>query len=130
MGTPARRRAIKKAIGGDAENYDNVRYEGYGPGGVAVIVEALTDNRNRTAGEVRAAFTKSGGNLAETGAVSSTSVKDLIGKIVGEEDVQKPLSDQKISEMLKSFNITVARRTVAKYREQLGIAVARLRKVL
>jgi YebC/PmpR family DNA-binding regulatory protein len=63
-------RAIKKATGGDAENYEEIRYEGYGPGGVAVIVEVLTDNRNRTAGEVRAAFTKSGGNLAETGAVS------------------------------------------------------------
>jgi YebC/PmpR family DNA-binding regulatory protein len=63
-------RAIKKASGGDAENYEEIRYEGYGPGGVAVIVEVLTDNRNRTAGEVRATFTKSGGNLAETGAVS------------------------------------------------------------
>jgi YebC/PmpR family DNA-binding regulatory protein len=63
-------RAIKKATGGDAETYDEIRYEGYGPGGVAVIVEVLTDNRNRTAGEVRATFTKSGGNLAETGAVS------------------------------------------------------------
>jgi YebC/PmpR family DNA-binding regulatory protein len=63
-------RAIKKATGGDAENYDEIRYEGYGPGGVAVVVEVLTDNRNRTAGEVRAAFTKSGGNLAETGAVA------------------------------------------------------------
>ena len=63
-------RAIKKSLGGDSENYDEVRYEGYGPGGVAIIVEALTDNRNRTAGEVRATFTKSGGNLAETGAVS------------------------------------------------------------
>ncbi len=63
-------RAIKKSQGGDSENYDEVRYEGYGPGGVAVIVEALTDNRNRTAGEVRATFTKNGGNLAETGAVS------------------------------------------------------------
>jgi YebC/PmpR family DNA-binding regulatory protein len=63
-------RAIKKAMGGEGENYEEIRYEGYGPGGVAVIVEVLTDNRNRTAGEVRAAFTKSGGNLAETGAVS------------------------------------------------------------
>jgi YebC/PmpR family DNA-binding regulatory protein len=63
-------RAIKKATGGDAESYDEIRYEGYGPGGAAVIVEVLTDNRNRTAGEVRATFTKSGGNLAETGAVS------------------------------------------------------------
>jgi YebC/PmpR family DNA-binding regulatory protein len=63
-------RAIKKSQGSDAENYDEIRYEGYGPGGVALIVEVLTDNRNRTAGEVRATFTKSGGNLAETGAVS------------------------------------------------------------
>ena len=63
-------RAVKKAAGGDAENYEQIRYEGYGPGGAAVIVEVLTDNRNRTAGEVRATFTKSGGNLAETGAVS------------------------------------------------------------
>jgi len=63
-------RAIKKSQGGDAESYEDMRYEGYGPGGVAVIVEVLTDNRNRTAGDVRAAFTKSGGNLAETGAVS------------------------------------------------------------
>jgi YebC/PmpR family DNA-binding regulatory protein len=63
-------RAIKKALGGEGENYEEIRYEGYGPGGVAVIVEVLTDNRNRTAGEVRATFTKSGGSLAETGAVS------------------------------------------------------------
>jgi YebC/PmpR family DNA-binding regulatory protein len=63
-------RAIKKASGADAETYDEVRYEGYAPGGVAVIVEALTDNRNRTAGEVRSYFTKAGGSLAETGAVS------------------------------------------------------------
>jgi YebC/PmpR family DNA-binding regulatory protein len=63
-------RAIKKASGGDGDNYEEIRYEGYGPGGAAVIVEVLTDNRNRTAGEVRATFTKSGGNLAETGAVA------------------------------------------------------------
>ena len=63
-------RAIKKASGGDAENYEEVRYEGYGPGGVAVIVEVLTDNRNRTASDVRSTFSKNGGNLAETGAVS------------------------------------------------------------
>ena len=63
-------RAIRKASGADAETYDEVRYEGYAPGGVAVIVEALTDNRNRTAGEVRSYFTKAGGALAESGAVS------------------------------------------------------------
>ncbi len=63
-------RAIKKAQGNEAESYDEIRYEGYGPGGVAVIVEVLTDNRNRTASDVRSYFTKVGGNLAETGAVS------------------------------------------------------------
>jgi YebC/PmpR family DNA-binding regulatory protein len=63
-------RAIKKSQGGDAESYDEIRYEGYGPGGVAVIVEVMTDNRNRTASDVRSTFTKHGGNLAETGAVS------------------------------------------------------------
>ena len=63
-------RAIKKALGGDAESYDEIRYEGYGPGGIAIIVEVLTDNRNRTASDVRSYFTKTGGNLAETGAVS------------------------------------------------------------
>jgi YebC/PmpR family DNA-binding regulatory protein len=63
-------RAIKKSQGGAAESYDEIRYEGYGPGGVAVIVEVLTDNRNRTASDVRSTFTKNGGNLAETGAVS------------------------------------------------------------
>jgi YebC/PmpR family DNA-binding regulatory protein len=63
-------RAIKKASGGDLESYEAIRYEGYGPGGVAVIVEALTNNRNRTGGAVRAVFTKYGGNLGATGAVS------------------------------------------------------------
>lgn len=64
-------RAIKRgAGGGDGESYDEVRYEGYGPGGVAVVVEGLTDNRNRTASDVRAAFTKAGGNLGETNSVS------------------------------------------------------------
>jgi YebC/PmpR family DNA-binding regulatory protein len=63
-------RAIKKATGGDAETYDEIRYEGYGPGGIAIIVEVLTDNRNRTASDVRSYFSKNGGNLAETGAVA------------------------------------------------------------
>jgi YebC/PmpR family DNA-binding regulatory protein len=63
-------RAIKKAQGGDSEAYETIRYEGYAPGGVAVIAEALTDNRNRTGGAVRAVFTKHGGNLAATGAVA------------------------------------------------------------
>jgi len=63
-------RAIKKALGGEGENYDEIRYEGYGPGGVAVIIEALTDNRNRAASDIRSYFTKSGGNLGETGSVA------------------------------------------------------------
>ena len=63
-------RAIDKASRGDAENYEEIRYEGYGPGGVALIVEALTDNRNRTATNVRTAFAKNGGNLGASGAVS------------------------------------------------------------
>ena len=63
-------RAIKKGQGGDAENYDEIRYEGYGPGGVALIVEALTDNRNRTVADVRAAFSKYGGAMGETGSVA------------------------------------------------------------
>lgn len=63
-------RAIKKSQGGDAENYEEVRYEGFGPGGVAIIVEALTDNRNRTAADVRAAFSKYGGALGENGSVT------------------------------------------------------------
>src|SRR6202030_1362880 len=74
-------RAIKRGAGSEAgEAYDEVRYEGYGPGGVAIIVEALTDNRNRTAGDVRAAFTKSGGNLGESNSVSF--LFDRIGQIV------------------------------------------------
>src|SRR6201992_3027906 len=63
-------RAIAKATGGTGENYDEVRYEGRGPGGVALIVEALTDNRNRTSADVRAAFSKYGGQMAENGSVS------------------------------------------------------------
>eukprot|EP01037_Dinobryon_pediforme_P039189 gene39189-47627_t len=63
-------RAIKKASGGEGDNYDEVRYEGYAPGGVAVIIEALTDNRNRTATNVRTGMAKNGGNLGASGSVS------------------------------------------------------------
>jgi YebC/PmpR family DNA-binding regulatory protein len=64
-------RAIKKALGGeDTANYEEVRYEGYGPAGTALIVETLTDNRNRTAPEIRSAFTKAGGNMGESGSVA------------------------------------------------------------
>ena len=82
-------RAIKKASGSEQENYEEIRYEGYAPGGVAVIVEALTDNTNRTASDVRSAFTKAGGNLGTTGAVSF--MFDRIGVI--EYDADKASAD-------------------------------------
>ncbi|MAB14904.1 YebC/PmpR family DNA-binding transcriptional regulator [Parvibaculum sp.] len=73
-------RAIKKSTDQGGENYEEMRYEGFGPGGVGVIVEALTDNRNRTASAVRAIFSKHGGNLGETGAVSF--MFDQVGQII------------------------------------------------
>src|ERR1700759_3366912 len=91
-------RAIKKASGADGENYDEIRYEGYAPGGVAVIVEALTDNRNRTAGEVRSYFTKAGGNLAETGAVSF--MFDRVGII--EYELDKGSADDMLEAALEA----------------------------
>lgn len=72
-------RAIKKAIGSDGENYDEIRYEGYGPGGVAIIVETLTDNRNRTASNVRSYFSKNGGAMGETNSVGF--MFDKVGEI-------------------------------------------------
>jgi YebC/PmpR family DNA-binding regulatory protein len=72
-------RAIKKASGGDGENYDEIRYEGYGPGGVAIIVETLTDNRNRTASNVRSYFSKNGGAMGETNSVGF--MFDKVGEI-------------------------------------------------
>ena len=73
-------RAIKKAAGGEGEIYEAIRYEGFGPSGVGVIVEVLTDNRNRAAANVRAAFSKHGGNLGETGAVAF--MWDHVGRIL------------------------------------------------
>lgn len=73
-------RAIKKSLGGEGEDYEEIRYEGYGPGGVAVIVEAMTDNRNRTASTVRSTFGKHGGNLGETGSVGF--MFERVGEIV------------------------------------------------
>ena len=81
-------RVLKKAQGSDAETYDEIRYEGYGPGGVALIVEALTDNRNRTASEVRATFNKFGGNLGETGSVNF--MFDRVGQIIYPQDAADP----------------------------------------
>ena len=74
------KRAIARGVGGDGDNYEEIRYEGYGPGGVAMIVEALSDNRNRTASEVRSAFSKHGGNLGETGSVNF--MFDRVGSII------------------------------------------------
>ena len=73
-------RAIKKSSAGDGDEYEEIRYEGYGPNGVAVIVEALTDNRNRTASTVRSTFAKNGGNLGETGSVGF--MFDRMGEVV------------------------------------------------
>jgi YebC/PmpR family DNA-binding regulatory protein len=78
-------RAIKKAVGGDAEDYEEIRYEGYGPNGVAVIVETMTDNRNRTASVVRSTFTKNGGNLGETGSVGF--MFDRVGEVTYPADI-------------------------------------------
>jgi YebC/PmpR family DNA-binding regulatory protein len=72
-------RAIKKSADADGENYEEVRYEGFGPGGIGVIVETLTDNRNRTASDVRSTLSKSGGNMSETGSVSF--MFDRVGSI-------------------------------------------------
>ena len=81
-------RVLKRAEGGEGEAYDEIRYEGYGPGGTALIVDAMTDNRNRTASEVRAAFNKFGGSLGETGAVSF--MFDKVGQITYAGDVADP----------------------------------------
>ena len=78
-------RAINKSQAGDADNYEEIRYEGYGPGGVAVIVETLTDNRNRTASTVRSTFSKYGGNLGETGSVSF--MFDRVGEVAFKAEV-------------------------------------------
>lgn len=77
---PIERAIAKGAGGGDGEDYFEIRYEGYGPGGVAIIVEALTNNKNRTAGSVRSIFTKNGGNLGETGCVGF--MFDRVGEII------------------------------------------------
>jgi len=82
-------RAIRRGSGEEAgDNYDEVRYEGYGPGGIAIIVEALTDNRNRTASDIRAAFTKAGGNLGETNSVSF--LFDRLGEVLYPASIASP----------------------------------------
>lgn len=93
------KRAIEKgAGGGGSENYEEITYEGYGAGGVAVFIEAATDNRNRTAGDIRSYFTKFGGNLGETGCVG------WIFEPVGEIIIEKPKApDKKSKEAVKIF---------------------------
>jgi YebC/PmpR family DNA-binding regulatory protein len=91
-------RAIKKAAGNDAENYEEIRYEGYGPGGVAIIVEALTDNRNRAASDIRSYFTKSGGNLGETNSVAF--MFDRLGVI--EYDADKASADDMLEAAIEA----------------------------
>lgn len=93
------KRAIEKGAGGSStENYEEITYEGYGAGGVAVFIEAATDNRNRTAGDVRSYFTKFGGNLGETGCVG------WIFEPVGEIVIEKPKApDKKSKEEVKMF---------------------------
>ena len=87
-------RVIKKAESGETSNLEEIRYEGYAPGGVALIVDAVTDNRNRTAAEVRSAFTKFGGNLGETGSVSF--MFNNIGYIVYKNEIK---NDEEILEI-------------------------------
>ena len=91
-------RAIAKAVGGTGENYDEIRYEGRGPGGVALIVEAMTDNRNRTSADVRAAFSKYGGTMGETGSVSF--MFDHVGVIT--YPVSKGSEDQMLEAALEA----------------------------
>ncbi len=98
-------KAIHKAISGEnIGDFEEVRYEGYGPGGVAVIIEALTDNRNRTASEVRAAFSKHGGNLGETGSVSYSFIHSGVirydNTLVGEEDILEHAIDSGANDVL------------------------------
>jgi YebC/PmpR family DNA-binding regulatory protein len=128
-------RAIKKAEGGEADTYEQVRYEGYGPGGVAIIVEALTDNRNRTAGAVRSYFTKHGGSLGEPGSVSFNFTR--VGEIVypptagGEEEVLEAVIDAGADDVVSDdtgHTVTCAFESVgdvsSKLQERLGEATS------
>ena len=99
-------RAIKKAQGADSENYEEIRYEGYGPGGVAVIVEALTDNRNRAASDIRSYFTKSGGNLGETGSVAfmfdRTGIIEYDAKVASDDAMLEAAIDAGADDVISS----------------------------
>ena len=97
-------RAIKKAAGADGENFEAMRYEAYGPGGVAMIVEALTDNRNRTAGAIRSYFTRYGGALGETGSVGF--MFDRVGEIVYPAKVERTLAAARLRLSVSASTIT------------------------
>ena len=115
-------RAVKKAIGSDGENYDEIRYEGYGPGGVAVIVEALTDNRNRAASDIRSFFTKSGGNLGETGSVAfmfdRTGIIEYDRSVASDDAMLDAAieagADDVVSERRRPRDLCLDRRAIAK----------------
>jgi YebC/PmpR family DNA-binding regulatory protein len=128
-------RAIKKSQGGDAEVYEEIRYEGYGPGGIAIIVEALTDNRNRTAGEVRATFSKNGGNLAETGAVSfmfdRVGAVEFDAKVAGADAMLEAAIDAGADDVVSSENgheIYTAQDTLAEVAKALEAKFGEPRK--
>ena len=90
-------RIIKKAVGGDGNDFEDITYEGYGPNGVAIIVETLTDNRNRTAGNIRHYFSKYGGNLGSTGCVSFMfKEKGII--VIDSEDVDYSVLEEDVIE--------------------------------
>lgn len=122
-------RAIKKATSaGEGENYDEIVYEGYGPGGVAILVHALTDNRNRTATNVRVAFTRNGGNLGETGSVSYMFDRkgyiaiERAGLSVDEDTMLEDVIEAGAEDMLTSpevFEIYTAPEDFATVRDQL-----------
>jgi YebC/PmpR family DNA-binding regulatory protein len=120
-------RAIKKAIGGDAENYDEIRYEGYGPGGVAVIVEALTDNRNRAASDIRSYFTKSGGNLGETGSVAfmfdRTGVVEYDAKVASDYAMLEAAIEAGADDVVSSENGGEARKAALTWKPQNTVSV-------
>lgn len=122
-------RAIKKAAGGDTENYDEVRYEGYAPGGVAVIVEALTDNRNRTASDVRHIFAKNDGNLGTSGAVAwlfeRKGVIIVDADSADEDDLTLAAADAGAEDVVpdgSAFQVTTAAEDLAAVRSVLEAA--------
>ena len=124
-------RAINKASGADSENYEEVRYEGYGPGGVAFFVETLTDNRNRTIGDVRHAFTKCGGNVGTDGSVAwmferkGEITLDFEGKAFDEDEVMMTAIDAGAEDVERDgerFFITTALTDLYPVREKLEAA--------